>query len=287
MAPTIDTPLVVAYQDFSQKFSPFFADTAYDVDVASMTQIALLTTDRVGGIIFDAIDGEVVSYAGTDHLYKGPADISVEYDEATDTTKYTARLRVGMQFSDGVPVTADDVIFTYYTFLDPSYVGSTTLSSYDIVGLADYRTQTTSDVFDKYAEIADAIYAAGMDHEWSESDAWTQEQHDDFWARMKDAIMLEVEGIVNFVMANYLDYAPDYFGFSAEEVAANENLQVAFGMTMWGFGGYADGVFTPAALDTTWDLVDTFPTSKTITVTSLQPTKATLKLRFRMNLSIV
>ncbi len=259
-APTIDTPLVVAYQDFSQKFSPFFADTAYDVDVANMTQIALLTTDRVGGIIFDAIDGEVVSYGGTDHLYKGPADISVEYDEASDTTKYTARLRVGMQFSDGVPVTADDIIFTYYTFLDPSYVGSTTLSSYDIVGLADYRTQTTSDVFDKYAEISDAIYAAGMDHEWSESDAWTQEQQDDFWARMKEAIMLEVEGIVNFVMANYLDYAPDYFGFSAEEVAANENLQVAFGMTMWGFGGYADGVFTPAALDTTWDLVDTYPT---------------------------
>ena len=38
-APTIDTPLVVAYDQFSQKFSPFFADTAYDVDVASMTQI--------------------------------------------------------------------------------------------------------------------------------------------------------------------------------------------------------------------------------------------------------
>ena len=39
-APTIDTPLVVAYQDFSQKFSPFFADTGYDVDVEAMTQIA-------------------------------------------------------------------------------------------------------------------------------------------------------------------------------------------------------------------------------------------------------
>jgi ABC-type transport system substrate-binding protein len=152
-APTIDTPLVVAYQDFSQKFSPFFADTGYDQDVASMTQISVLTTDRTGGIIFNAIEGETVNFNGTDYLYKGPADIKVEYDEASDTTKYTARLRVGMKFSDGVPVTIDDLIFSYYTFLDPTYVGSTTLGSYDIIGLKDYQTQTTSEVFDKYAGI--------------------------------------------------------------------------------------------------------------------------------------
>ena len=48
-----------------------------------------------------------------------------------------------MKFSDGEPVTADDVIFTYYTYLDPSYVGSTTLGSYNIIGVKDYQTQTT------------------------------------------------------------------------------------------------------------------------------------------------
>ena len=110
--PTITTPLVVAYQDFSQKFSPFFGDTGYDMDVAAMTQISLMTTDRVGAIVFNAIDGETHSYNGVDYLYKGAADIDVDYDEASDTTKYTARLRVGMKFSDGEPVTADDVIFT-------------------------------------------------------------------------------------------------------------------------------------------------------------------------------
>ena len=74
-APTIDTPLVVAYSPFSQKFSPFYADTGYDQDVSDMTQIALLTTDRVGGIIYNAIDGETVSYNGTDYLYKGTSTI--------------------------------------------------------------------------------------------------------------------------------------------------------------------------------------------------------------------
>ncbi len=179
-----------------------------------MTQIGLLTTDRVGGIIPNAIEGETRNYNGTDYLYKGAADTSVVYDEATDTTVYTAKLRVGMMFSDGTPVTADDVIFTYYTYLDPSYVGSTTLGSYDIVGLKDYQTQTTSDVFDRYAALVDEIYAAGRDHEWSDADAWTMEQQDDFWAKVDEAVLYEAQKIVDYVDANYRDaYAEAYTGF--------------------------------------------------------------------------
>lgn len=258
--PIIDTPLVVAYDIFSQKFSPFFADSAYDVDVYEMTQILLLTTDRQGGIIFNAIEGETVNYNGTDYLYKGPADTKVEYDEATDTTKYTARLRVGMKFSDGEPVTADDIIFTYYTFLDPSYVGSTTLSSYDIVGLKDYQTQTTSEVYEKYAAMADAIYAAGVDHVWTDADSWTQEQQEDFWAKLEAEWMADVQGIVNYVNSNYLDYAPDYMGMEPADISASEGLQVAFGMVLWGFGEVVDGQLTTAVTGTTYDLVNEFPT---------------------------
>jgi peptide/nickel transport system substrate-binding protein len=261
-APTITTPLVVAYSEFSQKFSPFFSDTAYDGDVSSMTQISLLTTDRVGGIIFNAIEGETVAYNGTDYIYKGAADTKVVYDEASDTTKYTARLRVGMKFSDGTPVTADDVIFTYYTYLDPSYVGSTTLSSYDIVGLKDYQTQTTSDVYDKYAAMADAIFAAGVDHVWASTDAWTQEQQDDFWTRLKTEWVTDVQGIVDYVHANYLaDYAMETMGMEPAAISENEGLKVAFGMAMWGYGtmDLATGVLT-APSGATWDLKTTFPT---------------------------
>jgi peptide/nickel transport system substrate-binding protein len=260
-APTIETPLVVAYEQFSQKFSPFFADTGYDNDVAGMTQISLLTTDRTGGIIFNAIEGETVPYNGTPYLYKGPADTKVEYDEATDTTKYTARLRVGMKFSDGEPVTADDIIFTYYTFLDPSYVGSTTLASYDIVGLKDYQTQTTSDVYDKYAAMAEAILAAGPDHVWAATDAWTQEQQEDFWTRHKAEWTASVQGIVDYVMANYADaYAEEYIGKTPDEVKASEGLQFVLGMALWGYGEVADGVFTASPSGTTYDMATTFPT---------------------------
>jgi peptide/nickel transport system substrate-binding protein len=260
-SPTIDTPFVVAYQDFSQKFSPFFGDTAYDMDVAGMTQISIMTTDRVGGIVYNAIEGETHNYNGVDYLYKGAADIAVDYDEATDTTKYTARLRVGMKFSDGEPVTADDVIFTYYTYLDPSYVGSTSLASYPIVGLKDYQTQTTSEVYDKYDALFEEIYAAGMDHEHADTDAWTAEQQAYVWDELKAAGLAEVEGIVAYVDENYREgYALDYIGKEPTEVAENEGLQVGLGMLMWGFGELGeDGVLT-APSGATFDLVETFPT---------------------------
>ena len=278
--PTIDTPLVVAYQDFSQKFSPFFADTGYDMDVANLTQISIMTTDRVGGIVYNAIEGETHNYNGVDYLYKGPADIKVEYDEASDTTKYTARLRVGMKFSDGEPVTADDVIFTYYTFLDPSYVGSTTLGSYPIVGLNDYQTQTTSEVYDKYFQMFEDIYAAGMDHEHTDTDAWTQEMQDDVWARLEAGVKAEIQGIYDYVVANYgnNDFTAQYFnGAVWDEMSEGE--KVAYAMRMWGFGSLvcstevAEGeepiaiedcadpiVFETAGTGTVYDLVETFPT---------------------------
>jgi len=278
--PSIDTPLVVAYQDFSQKFSPFFADTGYDQDVAGMTQISLMTTDRVGAIVFNAIDGETHSYNGVDYLYKGAADIAVEYDEATDTTKYTARLRVGMKFSDGEPVTADDVIFTYYTFLDPSYVGSTTLGSYPIVGLKDYQTQTTTEVYDKYFQLFEDIYAAGIDHEHADTDAWTQEMQDDAWARLEAGVKTEVQGIYDYVAANYgnNDFTAQYFNGAVWD-DMTDGAKVAFAMRMWGFGGLfcttevAEGAeaikvadctdpvaFKTAGTETVYDLVETFPT---------------------------
>lgn len=254
-------PLVVAYQEFSQKFSPFFADTGYDQDVASMTQISLLTTDRVGAIIYNAIKGEKVAYNGTEYMYKGPADTKVVYDAASDTTKYTATLKKGLKFSDGQPVTADDIIFTYYTFLDPSYVGSTTLSSYDIIGLKDYQTQTTSEVFDKYAAMADAIFAAGSDHVWAATDAWTKEQQDDFWAKLKEAWLADVQSIVDTVNSQYLDaYGKDTMGKEPAEISASEGLQIAFGMALWGYGSVDPATGLTAPSGATWDLVTTFPT---------------------------
>ena len=233
-----ETPLVVGYDQFSQKFSPFFADTGYDQDVTKMTHEAgLMTTDRMGGIIYNAIEGETVPYNGKDYTYKGMADVSVKYDEATDITTYTAKLRDDIKFSDGVPMTADDLIFSYYVYLDPSYVGSTTLNSYSIIGLKAYQTQIASDVYTKYSDIAKAILAAGDQHVWSSADSWTEEQQKAYWDLTKTAWVEDVQAIVDTVMDQYAkDYAKDTIGYTAEEVAANDGLKIALGMALWGYG---------------------------------------------------
>lgn len=252
-AQTTDTPLVVAYSPFSEKFSPFFGDTAYDMDVSAMTQLGLMTTDRMGGIIYNAIEGETVPFNGKDYVYKGAADLSVKFDAEANVTTYTAKLREDLKFSDGEPLTADDVIFNYYVFLDPSYVGSTSLSSYEIIGLKDYRTQTTSAVFDKYATMVDDIYTAGADHVWAEGDAWTKEQQESFWTNLKTNWLNDIQGIVDTVNTEYVAYGPDTLGFTAEEIAASEGLKMAAGMAVWGFGSVADKVLTTSS-DKVFDL---------------------------------
>jgi peptide/nickel transport system substrate-binding protein len=137
--PESSTPLVAGYNTFSQKFSPFFATTGYDMDAVSLTQVSILTTDRSGGIIYNAIKGETVKYNGVDYFYNGIADVKVTYDEKADMTTYYMKIRDDIKFSDGHVMDADDIIFTYYVLADPSYTGSSTLYSYNIPGMLNYR----------------------------------------------------------------------------------------------------------------------------------------------------
>lgn len=236
-----EVPLVVGYATFSEKFSPYFADTSYDTDVAGMTQISLMMVDRSGQPIMNGLEGETRTYNGAEYFYYYTADLSVNYDEATDTTKYTAIIRPDMVFSDGTPITIDDVIFTYYVYLDTDYQGSTSLNSYDIVGLNEYRTQTSTAVYDKYATIADAIIAGEGEY--------TQEQYDAFYAKVDEYWLAELGYLANYVADNYWaagngELMPFYEGQDAEAVKANEAWAVMFASWGWGFGDFnEEGAF--------------------------------------------
>ena len=255
-------PLVVAEGEFSEKFSPFFADTVYDVNVKDMTQIVMLTTDRLGGIVYNAIAGETIPYNGTDYTYTGPCDVSVKYDEAADVTTYTIKLKEGVLFSDGVEATADDIIFTYYVFADPSYVGSTTLGSYGIIGLQNYQTQTSDEIYTKYDAMFDTILAAGPDHVWAATDAWTQEQQTALWDGIKAEWKTDLQGIVDYVIANYLtdEYVAGVFaGKTAADVT--EDMYPAYTLAMWNFAKLNDdGTLTGNGTGTVYDLTKAMPT---------------------------
>ncbi len=115
-------------------FNPFFATSGNDVTVTSQTQIGLL------GAAFK--DGKIEVAVGENEPV-----VALDYDIVTNddgTVSYYFVLKNGIKFSDGHPLTMEDVLFNFYTYLDPVYTGSNTLYSTKILGLSEYRTQIIS-----------------------------------------------------------------------------------------------------------------------------------------------
>ena len=208
-ATTDETPLVVGYSPFSSKFSPFFSETAYDQDVWVMTQIGLLTSDRTGAIIYKGIEGETVNYNGTDYTYYGPADLEV-VENADGTVDYNFTLREDLKFSDGEPLTVDDVIFSMYVLCDPTYEGNSTLYAQPIVGMAEYRAGMTT--------LSKALAAAGRDN--TDFTNWTEEQQTKFWDNFDKGLVPFAQEICDYVVS---------------AGAAAETDSVAAKASQWGF----------------------------------------------------
>ena len=125
---------VIMTEQLDGLFNPFFSTSANDGTIVGMTQISMLGAD------YNQATNEVfVAYGENEAVVTKDYDI-VENDDGTVT--YTFVLKNGILFSDGHPLTMEDVLFNYYVYLDPVYTGSNTLYSTDILGLNEYRTQT-------------------------------------------------------------------------------------------------------------------------------------------------
>ncbi len=123
---------VIMTEQLDGLFNPFFYTSAPDGTIVSMTQIGMLGSEYVNGEV-------EVSYGDDEAVVVKDYDI---VENSDDTTTYTFVLKNGIKFSDGHPLTMEDVLFNYYVYLDPVYTGSNTLYSTDILGLSEYRTQT-------------------------------------------------------------------------------------------------------------------------------------------------
>ena len=115
-------------------FNPFYYTSANDGTIVSMTQISMIGAKYVNGEI-------QVAYGENEAVVAKDYDIVVNDD---GTVSYYFVLKNGIKFSDGQPLTMEDVLFNYYVYLDPVYTGSNTLYSTKILGLQEYRTQTVS-----------------------------------------------------------------------------------------------------------------------------------------------
>lgn len=139
------TPLVIACGSMSENFSEFFPETSGDQTAADLTAVYLLGTDRTGEYILNGKSGEIKDYNGNSYNYTGIADCKItSHDDGSVSYKFS--LRKDLTFSDGEPLTADDVIFSMYVYLDSAYDGKVELNTLPIVGLADY-TGTTEQLY--------------------------------------------------------------------------------------------------------------------------------------------
>ena len=241
-----DTPLVVGYSPFNQKFSPFFSETAYDQDVYAMTQIGLFNSDRVGAPVLNGIKGETRNYNGTDYTYYGPADIEIK-ENSDGTVDYNITLREDIKFSDGEAMTIDDVIFSMYVLCDPSYDGSSSLFSAPIEGMDAYRSDMAS--------LISLLFDAGRDN--TTFDLWDEATQKDFWAKYDAATKGLAEDIVAYCVDNGYNEDGDIqgaagnWGFEIEDntiEAFQAALEAAYGSDVAGMIG------TEAASKTVEDL---------------------------------
>ncbi len=133
-------PVVFATDALDGNFNPFFATSAPDSEIANMTQLGMLTTDANGNVICGENEATVA--------------LQFKKTEAPDQsyTDYEFVIKNGIKFSDGTPLTIKDVLFNLYVYLDPSYMGSATMYSTDIVGLKKYRAQDPDLVEENFSE---------------------------------------------------------------------------------------------------------------------------------------
>lgn len=213
-----DGALVLAETGFEGKFSPFFASSASDQDVIDLTQLGLLGADRKGEMILNGIEGETREYNGTDYTYYGTSDCVVtENDDGTVT--YDIKLRDDLKFSDGEPVTIDDVIFSMYVFLDPTYDGSVTMYSTPIVGLEEYRNSMST--------LSKLIAEAGEDN--TDYTNFTEEQQKAFWDAVNDGGVKFAQEIVDTMLANgATDVASAAAGWGFDGLAADATAKDFF-----------------------------------------------------------
>ncbi len=228
--------LVVGKDTFGSKFSPFFATLQYDQDVSDMVTIGLLGSDREGNVVLKGIEGETIAYNGTDYTYTGIADCDVTQND-DGTVVYDFTLRDDIKFSDGEPLTADDVIFSMYVLADPTYDGAQTFYTLPITGMDDYRSGMDS--------LGNVILAAGRDN--TDFTNFTEDQMNAYWTALDEEGEKFAQDIVDYCVAGYSDYL---------EVVGNN--EIALGMYVWGFGDVNDDgtVLTGAGTGTEYNIAD-------------------------------
>ncbi|WP_440604651.1 ABC transporter substrate-binding protein [Bacillus sp. GB_SG_008] len=106
-------------------FLPYFQENGWDGNVTSVIFASLVTTDKQG---------------------KPVPDLAEKWDVSSDQLTYTFHLRKNLKFSDGSPLTADDVAFTLTLLHDKAYEGDEDILQFAIKGGQAYKDGTATSI---------------------------------------------------------------------------------------------------------------------------------------------
>ena len=98
-------------------YNPIFAREEGDKAVSDLITVTLLERGRDGSVLRQSVGGTTETFEGVEYLRQGIADVTVRGNV------YEFTLDENVYFSDGVNLTADDVIFTMYLLADPALRG--------------------------------------------------------------------------------------------------------------------------------------------------------------------
>ncbi|KXY05541.1 ABC transporter substrate-binding protein [Bacillus paranthracis] len=117
--------LVVGINKPGGVFLPYFQQNGWDGNVTSVIFASLVSTDKQG---------------------KPIPELAEKWDISSDQLTYTFHLRKDLKFSDGSPLTADDVAFTLTLLHDKAYEGEVDISQYAVKGGKAYKEGTATSI---------------------------------------------------------------------------------------------------------------------------------------------
>ncbi|SFS48691.1 ABC transporter substrate-binding protein [Paenibacillus sp. BC26] len=117
--------IIVGLTDPSGAFTPYFQQSGYDGNVSSLLYTPLVKVDDKGLPI---------------------PGLAEKWEVSADNMTYTYHLRKDLKFSDGSPLTAEDVAFTWTILYDKSYDGDSMVNTLHIQGGDAYKAGTAANI---------------------------------------------------------------------------------------------------------------------------------------------
>lgn len=222
--------LVLNSGEFDGVFNPFFASSAYDSTIVGQTQISMISADDEGKEVRYGKDEPVVALDYNETMYLQDGVTETDQGAQNGYTVYQMVLKNDILFSDGEPLTAHDVLFNLYVYLDPNYTGSSTLYSTDIVGLQAYQAQDPSanedslnamnTLFNALASLRSQAISAYVQRNTTGSN-WTT------YVELYNSSRLEL--FKDFDNENGTNLAADYKEYGEEDILADiEDIRTQF-----------------------------------------------------------